>query len=83
MAAYNKVIYHGKTLIDLTSDTVTADALLDGYIAHDKSGNVITGTFLSDFPTSFEFVTRLQDDDGNDLLDSNSANFDGVSVYAR
>ena len=39
----NKVIYGGRTLIDLTGDTVTADKLLDGATAHDKSGAVITG----------------------------------------
>ena len=42
--AVNKVEYGGSTLIDLTSDTVTADNLLSGYTAHDKSGAIITGT---------------------------------------
>lgn len=42
--AYNKVIYNNNTLIDLTSDTVTADKLMEGYTAHDASGAVITGT---------------------------------------
>ena len=41
--AYNKVIYGGNTLIDLTEDTVTADKILTGYTAHDKSGAAITG----------------------------------------
>lgn len=41
--AINKVIYGGKTLIDLTGDTVTADKILSGYTTHDKSGAVITG----------------------------------------
>lgn len=31
-------------LIDLRSDTVTADALMPGITAHDKNGNPITGT---------------------------------------
>ena len=31
---YNKVIYGGRTLIDLTNDTVKADKILKGYIAH-------------------------------------------------
>ncbi len=35
--AYNKIIYGGKTLIDLTGDTVTADRLLKGTTAHDMS----------------------------------------------
>ena len=42
--AYNKVVYNNNTLIDLTSDTVTADKLMEGYTAHDKSGALITGT---------------------------------------
>lgn len=32
----NKVVYGGKTLIDLTGDTVTADKLLSGITAHGK-----------------------------------------------
>lgn len=42
--AINKVIYGGNTLIDLTTDTVTADKMLAGYKAHDKSGTLITGS---------------------------------------
>lgn len=40
----NKVIYNGTVLIDLTADTVTADKILATYTAHDKSGNIVTGT---------------------------------------
>jgi hypothetical protein len=40
----NKVVYGGTVLIDLTGDTVTADKMLTGYTAHDKSGETITGT---------------------------------------
>ena len=42
--ATNKVIYAGNTLIDLSSDTITASDLLQGVVAHDKAGNTITGT---------------------------------------
>lgn len=49
--AVNKVIYGSNTLIDLTSDTVTADKLAEGYTAHDKSGAVITGTNTCDSDT--------------------------------
>lgn len=45
--AVNKVIYDGSAIIDLTSDTVTADKVLTGYTAHDKSGAIITGTYTS------------------------------------
>ena len=48
--ANNKIIYGSNTLIDLTSDTVTADKLAEGYTAHDKTGNVITGTMTGGTP---------------------------------
>ena len=48
----SKVVYGGKTLIDLTSDTVTADKLLSGVIAHDKSGAAIIGVCTFDADTS-------------------------------
>jgi len=41
----NKVqLADGTSLIDISSDTVTADKLMQGYTAHDKSGALITGT---------------------------------------
>lgn len=48
----NKIIYDGRTLIDLTGDTVTADKLLKDTTAHDKSGAVITGTCTFDSDTT-------------------------------
>lgn len=39
-----KVTYNGITLIDLTSDTVTAASLLSGVVAHGSDGSIITGT---------------------------------------
>lgn len=50
--AYNKIIYGGETLIDLTGDTVSADKLIKDITAHDKSGVVITGTCTYDSDTS-------------------------------
>lgn len=44
MAAYNKIVYAGRTLVDLTSDTVTPARLAKGATAHDKTGALITGT---------------------------------------
>lgn len=41
----NKVqLANGRTLIDLTSDTVSAAKMLYGYTAHDASGAAVTGT---------------------------------------
>lgn len=42
----NKVVYGGQTLIDISSDTVTADKLMQGYTAHDRTGAVITGLIV-------------------------------------
>ena len=50
--AISKVIYGGKTLIDLTNDSVTADKLLTGTTAHSADGEVITGTCNYDAYTS-------------------------------
>lgn len=50
--AKNKIIFGGETLIDLTSDTVTAADLKKDVTAHDKSGAVITGTNTADSDTT-------------------------------
>ena len=47
----SKVVYGGKTLIDLTADTVTADKVLSGYTTHGKDGAAITGTCTYDADT--------------------------------
>ena len=41
--AVNKVIYGGRTLIDLSSDTVMPGTLLKGVTAHKKDGSIIIG----------------------------------------
>lgn len=45
--AVNKVVLNDVVKLDLTSDTVTSDALIDGVTAHDAAGNQITGTLQS------------------------------------
>ena len=47
----NKIIYGGNVLIDLTADTVSADKLLSGITAHDKSGEIIEGSCTYDSDT--------------------------------
>lgn len=41
--AINKVVYAGNTLLDLTSDTVTADMLMDGKQVYQSNGTFVTG----------------------------------------
>lgn len=50
--AINKVIYGGSTLIDLTSDTVTASDVQSGVTFHLPSGETGTGTCTYDSDTS-------------------------------
>ena len=45
--AVNKVEYAGKVLLDLTEDTVTEDQLLEGAVAHDKTGAKIVGALIN------------------------------------
>lgn len=52
MANYiNKLVVGNEVKFDLTSDTVTAEKLLNGFTAHDKSGAPITGTCTYDADT--------------------------------
>lgn len=43
----NKVEYEGRVLLDLTEDTVTEDQLLEGAVAHDKTGKQIVGVLIN------------------------------------
>ena len=49
--AISKVVYGGRTLIDLTADTITKDKILSGYTAHGPDGEPITGTCTYDSNT--------------------------------
>lgn len=50
--AISKVVYGNQTLIDLTSDSVTAASLLKDVTAHGKDGAAITGTCTFDSDTT-------------------------------
>lgn len=45
--AVNKIEYAGKVLLDLTEDTVTENQLLEGTVAHDKTGAKIVGSLIN------------------------------------
>lgn len=70
----NKVIYGGNTLIDLTSDTVTASDILTGVTAHDKSGAIITGTCNYDANTSNDTATA------SEILSGSTAHARGTAL---
>ena len=56
----NKVVFGNETLIDLTSDTITAADLASGVTAHDRSGAPITGTSTYDADTSGATATASE-----------------------
>lgn len=62
--AKNKVVYNGNTLIDLTGDTVTANTLLSGATAHDRSGTQISGNVS--FVTYYTGTSAPSSSLGND-----------------
>ena len=69
--AYNKIIYGGNTLIDLTSDTIAADKILQGYTAHDKAGAQITGNVVvQNYYTGSSAPTSSLGSDGDIYIQS-------------
>lgn len=52
MSAISKVVYGNTTLIDLTSDTITASDLAYGVTAHGADGEAITGSNTYDSDTT-------------------------------
>ena len=56
----NKVVYGGKTLIDLTGDTATADKVLKDMTFHDKTGATVTGTMKNNGSVEGSIATKEQ-----------------------
>lgn len=75
----NKVQLADNTvLIDLTSDTVTADVLLSGYTAHDASGALITGAMSG----GSVIITDTTDEHGGTIrhISTTGSTLDGKSA---
>lgn len=72
--AYNKIIYGNNVLIDLTADTVDATHLLNGYTAHNKAGESISGTCTYDADTSEDTATAA------DILSGKTAHARGAKI---
>lgn len=73
----SKIVYSGKTLIDLTADTVTAEKILKGVTAHDKSGAVITGACTYNADTSDATAA------GAEILSGKTAYVNGVKIVGE
>ena len=65
--AYNKVVYDGNTLIDLTADTATEPVVVEGETFHRADGTPATGTLV--VYTEGYYLTDENDDDLTDEND--------------
>lgn len=63
--AVNKVDLNGETVLDLTADTITPEALDAGITAHDARGIKIVGTRVQS-ATWYEGIDAPADTLGND-----------------
>lgn len=54
--AVNKIIYGGRTLVDLTSDTVTADNLAEGITATAADGKKVVGVMQKGEIASYDEI---------------------------
>lgn len=75
--ATSKVIYGGKTLIDLTADTVTKEKLLKGYTAHGADGEPVVGECEFDANTQDATATEAE------ILNGKTAYNKGVKVTGK
>lgn len=79
----NKVEYGGNTLIDLTSDTVTANDLRVGVTAHDARGELIVGKYAKEKRYKSYFDYSINDEFSFDLntdLDDTGALFSLTNI---
>lgn len=72
----NKIEYDGRVLLDLTEDTVTEDKLLEGTVAHDKTGKQIVGTMIQSSGIDTSDATALPED----IVSGKTAYVDGEKV---
>lgn len=72
--AYNKVIYGGNIIMDVSGDTVTAESLLSGFTAHGADGEAISGTCTFDANTSDATANA------GDILSGKTAYKDGTKL---
>lgn len=82
MGDINKVVFGDRTLIDLTSDTVTEETLLSGYTAHRGDGERITGTVsVPHNLNDLDDVLIDNPNDGDVLIYNSSQNYWINSVF--
>ena len=74
--AISKVVYGGRTLIDLTTDNVTKYSLLKGATAHGQDGELIEGACEYDTKTTLE-------DNSNDQAVTEAEMLEGKTAFVN
>lgn len=74
MAKPSKIVYGNEVILDLTQDTVAAANLLEGYTAHGRDGEQITGTCTYDADTTDATAST------SDILAGATAYVNGVKL---
>ncbi len=83
MPDVNKVVFGGKTLIDLTNDTIGSEAMLSGYTAHKADGSTVVGRLFEGLPERQSVYIPIRDADGDGLTDSSGELILGGALYAK
>lgn len=79
----NKVIYAGKTLVDMTCNADNAKYMVAGYQFQLNTGQTVKGTFLYNCPASFTFTEGIKDSNYELILDSDGGAIRCTANYYR
>lgn len=77
--AYNKIIYAKKVLIDLTLDTVDANAMFSGATAYNKSGKKVTGGLFKNYPTKVT-IRKVSSTERSSIKEKNIVRYNGKTL---
>lgn len=77
----SKVVFGGRVLMDLTSDTVTPESLIIGKTAHNAAGEQITGTHEEAVVSSSE-ITVTPKVEGSEYTPAEGTYYSKVTVQA-
>lgn len=77
----SKVVFGGRVLMDLTSDTVTPEFLIIGKTAHNAAGELITGTHEEEIVSSSEITITPKVDEA-EYVPTEGTYYSKVTVQA-
>lgn len=78
----NKVDYFGRTIIDLSNDTVTDDVMFEGYTAHGADGSIKTGSFTieSEITEQDDLIEQIESTLANKVINAPQKSIHTISA---